>query len=375
MSKRMYCCEPKICCDCDKCGLNPDNPTVTATLLQAAIFTDCPLSYTATYSLHIGSNGAATDAGQLCNAPHFAQGFFWEKTYSQTTPFTIDATSITVDWSGAGYTEYPWQSGGGGDSTFWLKRVDTVTAYQCSNPSNQVDIDLWLATRSTDGIADEVIGYGDTLVDATDYPALTISHDGEGSPTSLTCYVYTDSIRFVFVGGTYNGIDCTIPAENRSAKVAQCINAIGRGLSATCDDDDLVLGKLNPLVLTSKDLTTGSLAVEVNLQGSKAWTVDTVVWGDNGAIQDSVNAFDPSDPDSTVDLPDGTSANAFSVGATFRSGWIDTNKCYEQEIGKTTYCPNNQTYTLLDPTSPANPCSNVEGESNCYKDGGGCSIV
>jgi len=322
-----------------------------------------------TISGTVGSNGSGLHPCSTFGGAF--GGGYWEQYVSNTLPFKINADgTTTIDYEGGQYTEYQYEGGGG--ATFWLKKLGSITTAPCGEEDAEA-WDLWVANRDGDDLQEDDIS-GDVLIDTVDYPALTISHDGTGTPTSVNCVVGANSIGISFVGGDYGGTSCTLDIHTRAAHVCQCINSIGRGLSATTSIPDVVFGDsgagyCNPLVGGNQDLTVGDFDVEYNKEGYYAWKPSIRVYSDGGDIQDSVDNYNPA-INNYVPLPN----QNYSYWVYLLSPYFDICKCHEQVVNSGDYCPDTHSYTFYNESDPT-PCVDAFPGSNCYEHSFSCVIT
>ena len=359
--KRIRCCNPVLCCSCAKCSIIAGNTagTQATTPEQAAYETNCKEDYTLAIGGTIGHNGIFASSHYCASQGAFYDGLF-QLAVNHSIAFTITSTGLAFDYAGAGYTEYIYEGGAG--ATVWLKSMgQKLVAYCNGDPS--VTYDFWLASVDSGGGSSLPL-QSTRLVDAVDYPALTISHDGTGSPTTVNCTVSLNTIGFSFIGGTYDGQSCTLNIHNTAQKVVQCITSIGKGLTATTTVPNVLLGDsgagyCNPMVATSGNLVSAALDVDYNKQGFYAWQPRIDIYNDTGAIQTSINNYNPA-TSNYVALPN----ELTKYWAYFNSPYFDLCKCHDQVVNSGTYCPNEYAYTIQNDSDPTD-CVDNYPLSNC----------
>ena len=351
--------------------MNESTARQAVNINDAALLTGCDLTYKVHCRIDLGANGME------CVWPGTAwYDRLFRKTFNETQYISINLGHPTNDWARAGYTEYIYDGGAG--ATIWLKKIGSETYPNCDDPPDYAGYDFWYTSGDTENAITAGFIGTNYIVDTTKYDALTISHDGTGSPTAVNVTVQSNRITFAFVGGTYDGVSCAIPVHDYTSKVVQCINGIGRGLSAVEVTNDLLgdeplqtpNNNCHPLEVATQDLVSLPLTVEYTKPNTQQrWTSRLSVYSDTGQLQSQVDNYTPDGPYVFAPVPE-----AFA-GALWYSDLHDICKCYDNTVNSGLYCLNSQTWTLQNGNLPSECVDEYPGGSNCIVQDGTVAVT
>jgi len=249
---------------CTTCDL------INSVCQSAAIHAGCS-NFTATFSATIGLSGGQGSwgiqwgnvvPGQIPNpcgggidCTYHDTNSFWE--FDVTLPIVFDGKGVAQWHLSDGFVEFvpdgiDCECGGG---CYYIKKLGETTATCCD-----IDVSRW-PTCETMEVDDFTVGiyvvsqdweaeqasrfHCTSTIDTDPKDAFTVEHDGTtGSPTDVLLNVGVSGLSIEFIGGDYDGYICSIPIKNEADIPVACINAIGKGISATALTSE-VLGSDN----------------------------------------------------------------------------------------------------------------------------------
>lgn len=201
------------------------------------------------------------------------------------------------------------------------------------------------------------------VVDTTEYDWVSIGYDGTGGASLVTCtsHAGSESIRFNWTGGTYDGDECVVNANNQVPRVAQCIEDLGRGLSATPQHYGL-LGRGYKVTDSSINITSYTDYLSYTVHSKFKWQMYVAM-----AIVDSATHTAIQDYTAGGNIPDISEDQIdpmlIKVSTTY--DWMAPNYCRSAAFD-TSMCIENMTFT--NPES-GDPCD----EELCTSPGWDCT--
>jgi len=401
MIPRLKCCDhPCGNCKTDCTVCDPINTTCRL----AASYAECG-NFTATFTGTIGASGHQYGGavqwgnevpGQVDPDPcfpgsscyYFDNNYFWEFDVDLSIVFdpTQALSEARPQWHlSDGFVEF--QPDGVdctcGENCWYIKKLGETTATCCDRggghptcetmeaPDFTVGIYVVSQDWETEPMADLSCS---TTIDTDPINAFSVSHDGTtGSPTDVLLNAGGSGVQISFTGGDYDGYSCIIPVRNDAPFPVACINAIGKGISATALTSDVIGG--------SGNVGGGGVGLECNaLNGVTDQSIlgssHTVTYNDvDGTFKWSLTLRIIAIPDmaSEYSYHEDAASGTCGVGTlpiiSEPDTWvmhfladgtgITSCRCDVGVIDKSV-CPQNQTYTL-DTSAPAHfTCENSE---------------
>jgi hypothetical protein len=384
-------------CGCSRCASNCTTCDLINSVCQsAAIHAGCS-NFTATFSATIGLSGGqwawgiqwSNDVpGQIPNpcspidCTYIDVNSSWE--FSFTLPIVFDGRGVAQWHLSDGFVEFipdgiDCECGGG---CYYIKQLGSTTATCCDK-----DIPRGWPTCAEMEVDDFTVGifvvsqdwesseasrfFCSATIDTDPKPAFTVRHDGTtGSPTDVILDVGVSGLSIEFIGGDFDGYICHIPIKNEADIPVACINAIGKGISATASTSD-VLGSNN---------TGGSSGLKCNelipAEESILGSTYTVTYTDEDGFfkwRPYLKIIAIPDMDSHYNAHVATAANTDCEASTMLiiTEPDEINMAFDSDVNTTicrcdegqqdeSVCPENQEYTLDDSTSTYFTCHDGE---------------
>jgi hypothetical protein len=205
--------------------------------------------------------------------------YFWE--FNVTLPIVFDGKGVAQWHLSEGFVEFvpdgiDCDCGGG---CYYIKKLGSTTATCCDvtgirgyatcaeMEADDFTVGIYVVSQDWESEDAAKFTCGATI-DTDPKNAFTVEHDGTtGSPTDVLLDVGVSGLSIEFIGGDFDGYICSIPIKNEADIPVACINAIGKGISATALTSD-ILGsdntggssglKCNELIAVSNESILGS---------------------------------------------------------------------------------------------------------------------
>lgn len=265
----------------------------------------------------------------------------FEEKYSGPLPLSVIIPSVSFYVLFPNYSDMEtYDMAGGG--TVKLKYIGTCE--DCSSNERHAYFPKGSLPDLQNGLDIDKVAVTDT----TDYGALTISYDGDGSATSVDVVADDSVITISFTGGTYDGDTCVVRADNYAPRVAECIDALGRGLSSSPLTTKM-LGNGHFLDGT-QNLVAGDATVTYTKISKFKWQlwcpVCILTPAEHTDVEDYVAG------DTIVDLSGGEgNCTAFKLLVSTTYDWMEPNYCKFDDFD-TSMCLENMTFENAETGDP-----------------------
>lgn len=357
------------------CGAKPFSFTFTFGNNGGSSCSPCDTDLYATYNgwdTNVPNNGA-----KGCTAS--AGCFGWSITATINGIFN----GLDFDYEASGWKK--WQAEGYEFCDEYMYKIGYTTASDCCDDCqprrscNECGYSSFLVNAyalSTDADGNTIPRLEAVEVDdADDYNALDISYfDDEDNTSYVRMLTQGKSLKFEWVGGAYDGEECTIDVHDNAGNVAACINAMNKGVSAVALTNDFI-GCCHRLKLqTWVNINhAGTHRVEYNKTRNKMYwkfTLGYIVFPNLGDGADHIDDWQDvwggtNDCDTAIIIPPSETGRTIIMDS--EDELLEMCQCQTDMPYDQYYCANWQTYTLT-PYPTSSDCDGMVksmGYSNC----------